>query len=250
MLKKFSVVIPSYREEKYIESLLKSIEGQTLQPMEVIVADRYSGDKTREIAKRYGCKIVEGGSAARGRNAGVAASMGKIIIFVDADCRLDRKDFFEFAITRFEEKKADISTTFLDSDGKNVLFLIAREFSNLLKHLNYIFVPIFKGILIEGGCCVVCRRKLFDQISGFDERYKILEDIDFVNRIIRVGGKYYIVPIRVWTSERRYNSKSLLHNLSTIIYVLPIGLMMLFNMRIPENLIKGLDKSRGEMGGE
>ncbi len=250
MQKFFSVVIPSYREEKYIEKLLQSIKRQTVQPMEVIVADRYSGDKTREIAKSYGCKIVEGGSAAKGRNAGAAASKGEIIIFIDADCQLRRKDFFKFVLTKFEEKKVDIATTFVDSVGKNILFSIVREVANILKLLNYIFVPVFKGILSEGGCCMVCRRKIFNKIGGFDERYRVLEDIDFMRRIIRLGGKYYIVPIKIWTSERRYNSKSFLHNLSISLYALPVAFMMLFNIKVSDGMLKKLDESRGEMGGE
>jgi len=61
-----SIIIPTYREEKYIGRLLESVRKQKVKGksggigIEVIVADRKSGDKTRKIAKKYGCKVVEG----------------------------------------------------------------------------------------------------------------------------------------------------------------------------------------------
>jgi len=56
----FSVIIPSLNEEKYLGRLLDSIQQQHLKPAEIIIADAHSKDRTREIARKYGCKIVDG----------------------------------------------------------------------------------------------------------------------------------------------------------------------------------------------
>ena len=51
-----SVIILTYNEEIHLERLLKNIAGWA---EEVFIVDSYSTDKTLEIAKKYGCKIVQ-----------------------------------------------------------------------------------------------------------------------------------------------------------------------------------------------
>ena len=65
-----SIIIPTYNEEEYLPVLLESIKEQSFDDYEVIVADANSTDKTREIAKEYGCIVVDGGLPAVGRNNG------------------------------------------------------------------------------------------------------------------------------------------------------------------------------------
>ena len=52
-----SIIIPAYNEGKYLPKLLKCIKDQTYKNYEVIVADADSKDKTKEIAKKFGCRI-------------------------------------------------------------------------------------------------------------------------------------------------------------------------------------------------
>ena len=54
-----SVVIPTYNSEKTLEKCLKSIMDQTFKNIEIIVVDRFSEDRTVEIAKRYGARIIQ-----------------------------------------------------------------------------------------------------------------------------------------------------------------------------------------------
>jgi len=51
-----SVIILTYNEEIHIERLLKNIAGWV---DEIFIVDSYSSDKTLEIAKKYGVKIVQ-----------------------------------------------------------------------------------------------------------------------------------------------------------------------------------------------
>jgi len=88
-----SVVIPVYNEEKYLPICLSSLQQQTYSPLEIIVVDDGSTDKSIQIAKRYQVKMYkqkhQGPGAAR--NVGVAKSSGSIIVFADADMRYDKK---------------------------------------------------------------------------------------------------------------------------------------------------------------
>ncbi|HFX18021.1 MAG TPA: glycosyltransferase family 2 protein, partial [Flavobacteriales bacterium] len=72
---KLGIIIPTKNEEKFLPLLAKSLLSQTFKNYVVIIADANSTDKTREIAKSYGFKIIEGGMPHEGRNAGAAAAI-------------------------------------------------------------------------------------------------------------------------------------------------------------------------------
>ena len=81
---KVSIVIPTLNEEQNLQKVLRSIPKDIY---EVIIVDGHSKDKTVEIAKKFGAKVVfddKGkGSALR---KGMKAAVGDIVIMMDADC--------------------------------------------------------------------------------------------------------------------------------------------------------------------
>jgi glycosyltransferase involved in cell wall biosynthesis len=82
-----SVVMPALDEEAFIAEALESVLSQTYAPVEVIVVDDGSSDRTAEIAEGYGVQILRrphGGEAAA-RNAGLAAARGEYWTVFDAD---------------------------------------------------------------------------------------------------------------------------------------------------------------------
>jgi len=83
-----SVIIPNYNYAKTLRACLESVYAQTLPPYEVIVVDDASTDRSREIAREFPCTLIglprnRGVSAAR--NAGVRASHGSVLFFLDSD---------------------------------------------------------------------------------------------------------------------------------------------------------------------
>ena len=80
---KVSVVIPTLNEEKNLPKVLKEIKNRV---NEIIVVDGYSKDKTVEVAKKFGVKVIFDdigkGSALR---KGMKAAKGDIVITMDAD---------------------------------------------------------------------------------------------------------------------------------------------------------------------
>lgn len=90
-----SVIVPVYNGQDYLSKCIESIEAQTYQNLEVIIINDGSTDGTEKVCQRLKKKYEniylitlndEGVSAAR--NAGIDASGGEFITFVDADDRL------------------------------------------------------------------------------------------------------------------------------------------------------------------
>lgn len=91
-----SIVIPAYNEEKELPQCLQSVReaaaacGLGPQEMEVVVCDNNSTDRTGEVARQAGARVVFEplNQISRARNAGAAAAQGDWLLFVDADSRL------------------------------------------------------------------------------------------------------------------------------------------------------------------
>ena len=89
---KFSIIVPVYNVEKYINKCIDSLISQTLKDIEIILVDDGTPDKSGEICDEYAkkddrIKVIhkknEGVSAAR--NDGLAAATGEWVIFCDSD---------------------------------------------------------------------------------------------------------------------------------------------------------------------
>src|SRR4029450_6412226 len=84
-----SVIIPCYNAERWIGEGIQSCLNQTYAPIEVIVIDDGSTDRSLEVIKSFGNKIRwETGPNCGGnhaRNRGFSISSGHYIQFLDAD---------------------------------------------------------------------------------------------------------------------------------------------------------------------
>lgn len=93
----FTIVMPAYGVEKYIDRAILSVQKQTFQNWEIIVVDDCSKDKSGEIARKYMAEdsriqvirheINQGVSAAR--NTGTKAASGEYIWYMDPDDYVD-----------------------------------------------------------------------------------------------------------------------------------------------------------------
>ena len=87
-----SVVIPARNEEHNLPRLLASLQAQTEPPLEVLVVDDDSVDRTAAVARAAGCVVVESGSPPPGWlgkpwacHQGAAVARGERLLFLDAD---------------------------------------------------------------------------------------------------------------------------------------------------------------------
>ncbi|HEY3727608.1 MAG TPA: glycosyltransferase [Solirubrobacteraceae bacterium] len=82
-----SVVIPAFNAEAFLAEAIESVLAQDYGPVEVIVVDDGSTDRTAAVASCYSvaCLRQANSGQAAARNAGVAAARGAFVSFLDAD---------------------------------------------------------------------------------------------------------------------------------------------------------------------
>lgn len=87
-----SIVITNYNYGRYLRAAIDSGLAQTYPQVEVIVVDDGSTDGSREIIEAYGKRVIPiikvNGGHGSALNAGLAASRGEIVMFLDADDEL------------------------------------------------------------------------------------------------------------------------------------------------------------------
>ncbi len=193
-----SIIIPAFNEEKYLPKLLDCIKMQSYKDYEVIVADANSKDKTRQIAKRYGCKIINSGSLPGiGRNNGAKVAKGNILLFLDADVLLD-DDFLQNSVEEFEKRKLDCASVKIVPQSSKVIDKIFLDAFNSWVIATQRFYP--HAI----GACIFCRKELHKKIKGFDEKIAVAEDMDYVKRCSKYGKFRILKNTKIFFSMRRY----------------------------------------------
>lgn len=180
-----SVIIPACNEEKHISNTLLPLI--TNNGLDIIVVDNGSTDKTADIARQLGVKVINfpSGSIAAVRNRGVKASICDVLIFIDADVRvtLDWHEKLVIVIQELHKTPLTITGSRVQSAEKNN-YLHKYWFSQLT---SYSAPYINSGHLITS-------RILFDKIHGFSEDLETAEDYDFCQKAVREGAVIHNDP--------------------------------------------------------
>jgi len=177
-----SIIIPTLNEESCLPLLLEAIKRQNLNDdYEIIVADADSKDKTVEVAKGYGCKVVSGGLPAKGRNAGAKVAKGDLLLFVDGDTVLP-EGFLEKNLKEFNKRRLDIAGFFLYPYNKNKFFYFLYD-------LFYNWWPALatEKYLPHAVNTILVKKGLHQKLGGFDEQIKIAEDHAYAREGAKIG---------------------------------------------------------------
>lgn len=192
-----SVIIPTLNEEKCLPLLLDSLRNQTFQNFEIIISDGNSKDRTRELAAKYGCKIVQKeGLPGKARNYGAEVAKYNIFLFLDADVVLPL-DFLEIAIDEFKEKDLSIASCYIKASSEKKLDNFLYGVANFYFKVTRLFRP--QAI----GHCIIIKKAIHQQIGGFDNDIKIAEDMDYTLRASKIGKFDYLKNIKIPVCSRR-----------------------------------------------
>lgn len=184
-----SIIVPCFKQAKYLDAALQSVLNQTYEYWECIIINDGSPDNTEEVAmnwvqkdKRFKYYYKKNEGLAKARNYAISRAFGEFILPLDADNQL-KFDFIHDAITVFENNQ-QIDVVYGDA-----------EFFGTKKGLWK--VDKYDSILILGGnyidACAVYRKKLWIEIGGYDENmpYSGHEDWEFWVAIGNLDAKFY-----------------------------------------------------------
>ena len=113
---KFSVLIPVYNTEKYLEECLQSVLNQTYQDFEIVIVDDGSTDKSALICDRYQeqypdkIKVIhkENQGLISARRVGIANAIGDYCVFVDSDDYIEKDLLSELNRVLSQDKAIDV----------------------------------------------------------------------------------------------------------------------------------------------
>lgn len=204
---KFSVVMPLYNKEQYVERAIASVlnqqctDGEDVFQYELIVVDDGSSDCSAQIAGKCiaghsTCKLVQQRNSGVGaaRNRGVAESTGEYICFLDADdwwepCFLQQ-------INRLTHTCPDAGIYctgyYLVKNGTQTIAPIGVEKKFETGYIDYCRTYCRTLCMPVTSSSTAVRRDCFDAVGAFDENLSFGEDFHLW---IRLALKYPVALV-------------------------------------------------------
>jgi GT2 family glycosyltransferase len=198
-----SVVIPTWNRRALLETLILSLAGQTVRPVEVVVVDNGSEDDSAAVAGRMGARVVQLGKNlgfAAAVNRGIEESIGDWVAIVNNDVEPE-PDWLErliegagpawFAAGKLmDASRAGVLDGAFDEITRSGCACRCGNGSADGPLWN-----VKRSIRMAPFTAALFRRDLFGRIGVLDERFEsYLEDVDFGMRCALAGFGGVYVP--------------------------------------------------------
>lgn len=185
----FSIIIPLYNKEKFLEKTLNSVFDQTFDDYEIIVVNDGSTDDSLNILNRFlnnKIKIYnqENQGVSSARNLGIEKSSAPFCCFLDAD-DLWKNNHLQtlFDLTKKFPEAGMFCSRYEIQITKNKIITPSFDFEN--SYEGYVF-DFFKSSMVNRVALTstVCiNKKIHKEINGFNISVNNGEDLDFWIRI-------------------------------------------------------------------
>jgi glycosyltransferase involved in cell wall biosynthesis len=179
MKSSFSVIIPLYNKEREIEATIRSVLAQTLQPLEIVVVNDGSKDRSAEIVRSIDSPLIRlidqpNAGECAARNHAIREARGEYVALIDADDQWEEGFLEEIDALIHEYPDCGLYCTSFQVVSNEGLFRapclekrgVVEDFFGESAH-RYIAIPSASAM----------PRHIFDEIGGFPEGMKIAGDL-------------------------------------------------------------------------
>lgn len=191
-----SIIIPTLNEADSIGATLEAA-ARVVGRVEVIVVDGGSADRTAEIARLRGARVI---MSERGRglqmHRGASVAQGEVLLFLHADTTAppDAAERITEALARGREAVGGNFHLRFDGERRAARFL------------TWLYPQLRRLGLCYGDSGIFVRASVYEEVGGF-QPFPIFEDLDFTRRLRRRGRMIHL-PTSVVTSSRRFEGRS------------------------------------------
>ncbi len=183
---KISVVVPAFNEERLLAASLRHLNdamsvfvrhGWT---SELIVCDNNSTDRTADIARAAGARVVfePVNQIGRARNTGAAHAQGDWLIFVDADSCPSQ--------ALCEDVAKEIGSGRCLAGGSTVRIESDRP---VIRSLGVLWNALSRISKWGAGAFIFCEAASFERLGGFSQELYAAEEIDLFRRLKRLARR-------------------------------------------------------------
>lgn len=207
----FSIIVPIYKVEDYIEACIKSVLEQQFADYELILVDDGSPDGCGKICDDYAeqypqIQVVhrKNGGLSEARNSGIRAASGDYLIFLDGDdllcesCLNALQQYFKML-----DKEVDVVFARLSQfyDGRIILEdLKSWNSIDIAGKANWeVFMALVKSGQISWSSSSNIFRRAFLQQNDLMFKQELVgaEDLDFFSAIMNHASKFSLAPIHI-----------------------------------------------------
>ena len=202
-----SVIVPIYQEEKYISKCIDSMLRQDYpkDDLEIILVDGMSKDRTREIVATYTAKypfirMIDNPEriAPCAMNRGIKEAKGDVIMRLDAHVYYP-KNYFSLLVEKLNElpgaeNVGALCNTLPVNDSitaQSIAAVLSSSFGMGNSHFRVGADKEMEVDTVPFGCF---HRSIFDKVGLYDEELVRNQDDELNARIIKAGGKIYLIP--------------------------------------------------------
>ncbi len=194
-LNSISVIVCTRNGSKRIGACLRAIGKMTGGQFETILVDDGSQDGTAEVVEKNFPWVrllrLEPSGLSAARNAGAAIACGEILAFTDDDCEPDEEWIIRIRPIFKDGRYAAACGPNLPPAARTWEQAVVRAAPGAPSH---VMLDDEEAEHLP-GCNLVVTKKAFDQIGGFDPRFRTAgDDVDFCWRLRDAGLRLGFVP--------------------------------------------------------
>lgn len=231
----FSIIVPVYNVQNYLEKCINSIINQNFKDYELILVDDGSEDMSGKICNDFSNKYdfiitihKENGGLSDARNMGLKHARGEYIIFIDSDDYIEKNSLIKIYETIQRNRKCDL--VFLNAmkifPNNKIVSLGENLHTNMINNQpkNVVMTHIASRPKFPASAWnKAVSRKLIMDNSLYFEKNMISEDVDWTIRLLKVANTFAYCPEKYYYyRQNRQGSITNKCNSRSILWILTI----------------------------